>query len=154
MARDMREILADVVASRPAMQIENVNTNGDVSFLTGLTDIGLRRSDIDNPFVMSRFFVNFIGELIVRSHIDKFSEILTGLDAKLYDKIILSSRHTDFGMGVDNDKNIVRFMMHISLVQQILSEDFDRIIADDWENPEDDEQPNSEESHSSEEPNV
>jgi hypothetical protein len=124
----MREILAKVVKSGAKIKVEDVSPNGDVVFSANLDDLGITRGDLKHPILKTRFFVNFVGELFVRTNADTFISILTGFDQKLYDKIICNCKHTDFGMSVNNAERLAKWQMHISLVQQILIEDFDRVI--------------------------
>lgn len=124
----IREALVRVVQSSPKIEIESVHPNGDVMFKVNLKDLGLFKPDFEHPFMRTRFFVNFVGEFLVRSNVSIFADILTGLDPSLYNKIVSGCKHTDFGMFVDKGKKTAKWQMHISLVQQILTEDFDRIL--------------------------
>ena len=124
----MREILAKVVESGAKIKVEDVSPNGDVIFSASLDDLGITRDDLKHPILRTRFFVNFVGEFFVRNNVETFAGILTGFDPKLYDKIICNCKHTDFGMSVNNAERLARWQMHISLVQQILTEDYDRVL--------------------------
>jgi len=124
----MRDILSKVVKSAAKIRVEDVSPNGDVVFSANLDDLGITQNDLKHPILRTRFFVNFVGELFVRNNVETFAGILTGFDPKLYDKIICNCKHTDFGMSVNNAERLARWQMHISLVQQILTEDYDRVL--------------------------
>jgi len=124
----IKEALVRVIQSTPKIEIESVHPNGDVMFKVNLKDLGLFKQDFECPFVRTRFFVNFVGEFLVRSNVPVFADILTGLDPSMYNKIVSGCKHTDFGMFLDKNKKTAKWQMHISLVQQILTEDFDRIL--------------------------
>jgi hypothetical protein len=61
---------------------------------------------------------------------DKFAEILTGLDPSLYERIVNNSKHTAFGMMVNHQDGIFKFQMHLSLIEQIMTEQQEKIIDD------------------------
>lgn len=95
-----------------------------------LKDCSLDKSDCSSPIMRTRFLVDFIGELLVRDNIGRFASILTGLDPALYQKMICTSRHTDFGMMIDHKFTTMTFQMHMSLVQEILTEEFGKVSGD------------------------
>ena len=107
--------------------MDAVQANGDVAFHVSLNDCSLDKKDCLNPIMRTRFFVDFIGEFLVRENIESFANILTGLDNALYQKMICTCRHTDFGMIIDQEITIMTFQMHMSLVQEILTEEFGTI---------------------------
>jgi len=124
--KNTNKIFQSIVSSKPKITIDGVQANGDVAFHVIMKDCSLEKADFVNPITKTRFFTNFVGELLVRENIQKFSVILTGLDHSLYQKLICTSRHTDFGMIIDHKWSIITFQMHLSLVQDILTEDFGR----------------------------
>lgn len=124
----IREILSRILVSKVKIKVEDINPNGDMVFSAHFNDIGISPVDLKHPIMRTRFFVNFVGELLVRCNANELVSILVGFDAKLYDKIIGGCKHTDFGMFVDNASSLIKWQMHISHVQQILTEDFGRIL--------------------------
>jgi hypothetical protein len=151
MSNIIRDLFVKILKSEPEISIEDVSPNGDVIFSATIGDLGLSQDDLKQPIMRSRFFVNFIGELFVRGNISLFADILTGFDPGMYEKIICNCRHTDFGMYIDNTHKLVKWQMHISLVQQILTEDFDRVLDEIPEIEEEEEEVDEEEEISSEE---
>ena len=125
--KNVREIVVAMALSKPELTIDAVCPDGDVAFHINLKDCDLNKDDCSSPVMRTRFLVNFLGELFVRENIDKFATILTGLDPALYQKMVCTCRHTDFGMEVDFKITMLTFRMHISLVQEILTEEFGRI---------------------------
>lgn len=127
--RTTREILRAILASPPPkITIDAVQADGDVAFHLLLKDCALLKEDFANPITKTHFFSNFVGELLVRENIQKFAVILTGLDQSLYQKLICTSSHSAFGMGIDHKWTTMTFQLHLSLVQEILTEDFARQI--------------------------
>jgi len=120
------KIIAAIASSSPKVFIDSVKMNGDLLFHVMTKDCLLTKEDCSHRIIKTKFFVNFIGEFLVRSHIREFSRILTGLDSSLYEKMVCEYRHADFGMIVDNECSVLSFMMHISLVQEIVIEEFSR----------------------------
>jgi len=120
-----REIVSAIVAAKPQrITIDAVHPNGDVLFHVSLKDCGLDKDVCACPTTHKRFFVNFVGELLVRENIEKFAEILWGLDPALERKMVYSFNHTDFGMTIDHKMTAMTFQMHLSLVREITTELF------------------------------
>jgi hypothetical protein len=130
--KNTREIFIAIASSKPKVVIDAVQANGDVSFHIKIKECSLDKVDLQNPIVSTPFFVNFLGELLVRENVNKFAEILVGLDTGLYNKMVCSSSHTDFGMLVDHKISTITMQMHISLVQEIMTE-FDNSARSDME---------------------
>ena len=124
--KNLQDIVLSITAANPKLTIDSVQADGDVLFHISLKECGLNKDDCLNPIMYTRFFVNFIGELLVRTNILEFSSILTGLDHALYKKMVNSCEHRDFGMVVNQKLSIMTFQMHISLVQEILTEEFSK----------------------------
>jgi len=128
MINSIKDIFSKVLKGDMSVTIDNISPDGDVTFIVSLEKLGLRPVDMVSPMVKTRFFVNFVGEILVRSNISMFADILTGFDPSLYEKIICNSKHEDFGMYLDRKSSLAKWQMHISLVQQILTEDYDRVM--------------------------
>jgi hypothetical protein len=127
----VRDIFVRVLKSKPKLSLEQVQHNGDILFSVQIKDLGIDPAELAHPIFRTRFFVNFVGELLVRCNVEVFAHILTNLDSGMYDKIICGCKHTDFGMYIDTKHCVARWQMHISLIQQILTEDFDRILDEE-----------------------
>jgi hypothetical protein len=122
--------IGEALASVSKIDIDAVQTDGDVLFHINLKDCKLTKEDYLNPCLSKRFFINFIGEILVRDNISRFATILTGLDPTLYLKMVGGCGHEDFGMYVDKNISIMTFQMHISLAQEILTEEFSNLSDD------------------------
>lgn len=110
--------------------IDAVQFDGDIAFHIPLKDCLLSKTDFSNPIMGTKFLVNFIGELLVRENIKLFASIITELDAALYHKMVCTCYHKDFGMSINQKQSVMTFLMHISLVQEILTEEFTKITGD------------------------
>ena len=161
--KNTREIVTAIMSSKQKITIDAVQVEGDVAFHVSLKDCGLDKDVCSSPTLRKRFFVNFVGELLVRENIQKFAEILYGLDPALYSKMVCSCKHTDFGMVIDHKMSMMTFQMHLSLVQEIITE-FDQTGQDkpqqpsgttmddfDFSRPKDRDKPPPEDEQSSEE---
>jgi hypothetical protein len=117
-----------VLKSNPKASIEDIRPDGDVIFSVPLSKLGLNAGILsDNMLTGTDFFCNFVGEFIVRKNVNEFAEVLFSVDPKSYEEIVCSEEHTGFGTIVSKN-SIMRFSMHISLVQRILIEDFKKIL--------------------------
>ena len=117
------KVFTKIVQSDPKVTIEGMREDGDVVFGVTITDLGLKQDSISANIVTDTdFFNNFVGEYIVRKNIDQFAEILFSIDQRAYEHVVCANEHTDFGLVVSKDS--IKFSMHISLVQRILTEDF------------------------------
>ena len=107
--------------------IEKCNDEGEVKFEVPIRALGLSYENYDKyrPELVSRYAANVIGELLVRENIDKFVRILTELKDD-YMPIVNKWKHKDFGLFTVRDK--FHFVFHISLIQNILTEEIKRIV--------------------------
>lgn len=119
-----RELLQAVVSSTPRITIDAVQADGNVAFHVLLRDCSLTEEDCSAPVMGTAFFVNFMGEFLVRENIYKFAVILTGLDQGLCRKLVENAQHSDFGMVIDKKWTTMTFQMHLSLVRNIVTEMF------------------------------
>ena len=122
---ETRDLLARVVSVKPDIKVEDTRMDGDVIFSVKLADLGMMHSDFSSQIMRTRFFINFVGELLVRENIEIFVETLQGLDEKMYEDMVCCQQHTDFGMVIDHDEGLLRFTMHLSLADSIYRERFD-----------------------------
>ncbi len=119
-----RELLQAVVSSTPRITIDAVQADGNVAFHVLLRNCSLTKEDCSAPVMETAFFVNFMGEFLVRENIYKFAAILAGLDQGLYKKLVENAKHSDFGMVIDKKWTTMTFQMHLSLVKNIVTEMF------------------------------
>jgi hypothetical protein len=121
------KVFTKIVQSEPKVVIDELRDDGDIVFSVSMADLGLKQDSISGNVVTDTdFFNNFVGEYVVRKNIDQFAEILFRIDPRAYEAVVCSNEHTDFGMVVSKD--VIRFSMHVSLVQKILTEDFRKTI--------------------------
>lgn len=120
-----RELFHKFIVSHPEIKIESI-AGGDVCFSVAIKDIGLNYQDIRrlSSEIYSYLTVNFIGELLVRENIDRFGNILININKDKYAEFVNSCEHKKFGLKIV--KNRFHLYFHISLVQNILTEDFRR----------------------------
>jgi len=125
-----RELLAIVLNNKiPHIQfITEIDKQGDILFNINLEDVGLTRDIIVkyNKEIFSNMFADLLGELLVRENIQDFAIKLTKLDCDYYLEALSHKNHVRFGMKID--KGFMVFRFHISLLQNILTEDFKAII--------------------------
>lgn len=122
--KNIKEIITSIISSDPKPIINVVQADGDVTFHIKLKECNISKEDCTNSLLFTRFFVNFIGEFLVRQNIDIFASILIGLDHALYQKMVCTCSHHDFGMIIGPKFSTMLFQMHISLAQSILTEEF------------------------------
>jgi len=123
----LKEILSKIINSDPEVAILNsINEDGDVQFEVSLRSVNVS-AEIINKYrseISTDFAANFIGEFIVRENVNKFVGILTGLRGN-YASIVNKFEHRRFGMKIFCNKFV--FTFHVSLLQNILFEDFKRV---------------------------
>jgi len=124
------KLLARISNSEAIVVVDGgVDKNGDVHFSIPMRQAGLSRPVWSRtPIVRTPFFVNLLGEILVRKNIGMFSKLLTDIPPDSYDKLVNCFKHRHFGMDID-ENDILRFQFHISLVQKILTEDVADIFA-------------------------
>jgi hypothetical protein len=121
------ELFKKVIESKVNIEIEKVSPDGEVTFFVGLHEFGLTKEKIFQTHIGdTKFFANFAGEYIIRKNIDLFAGIMSGLDSKVYNNVVTAYTHENFGMFVSKDK--IKFLFHISLLEDILNEDISRIL--------------------------
>jgi hypothetical protein len=118
-----RELFGKIIVS-PSYEIniiEKCNEEGDVIFEVPMKSIGIPYDVLVDykDEIISDWFANFIGELLIRENINKFAKIITELGDDYFKKVN-GSNHVRFGNRLWKDKFI--FTFHISLVQKILTE--------------------------------
>lgn len=108
--------------------IEKCNDDGDIVFEVPMKSVGITYSDLAyyKEEISSEFFVNFMGELVVRENMDKFAGLVTELKEGYLERVN-KYIHRKFGMRICKDKFLLRF--HASLIQSILTEDFRKTMV-------------------------
>jgi len=120
-----RELLSLIIKSSPKIiSVTNCSEDGDMTFTISLKELGLSSDDFSkyHKEFFSNFTVDFLGELLIRENLQKFVTHLTGLKTNYYMNAVSRSIHKRFGMKIE--KGLMTFYFHISLVQDILTEDF------------------------------
>ena len=123
-----RNLLNFIMLNPPPVEIIEIKNDGDIIFSILTADIGLSFGNYIKykTEILSSFFANFLGELLVRENIDQFTPILTNIKDEKYLSTVNGYTHTKFGIKIFQDKFI--FTFHMSLLQSILTEDFKKHI--------------------------
>jgi hypothetical protein len=121
-------LLGRVLKAEATIAYEGMSPEGDFMFSVPLRDLGLNRAAMArSPATRTSFFVNMVGEVLVRKNIAVFADALEKLNPQDYDRLVNCYRYRHCGMRVEeNDR--VRFQFHSSLVQQILTEDLEGVV--------------------------
>lgn len=124
------ELLRIVLANNSEIKILNnkCNEEGDIEFEVPLYSIGLNYGKLQQykSDISATFMINFLGELFVREHMEKFVNILTELRGN-YLARVNKYEHRKFGMRLASDKLI--FSFHSSLIQNILTSDLKQFFC-------------------------
>jgi hypothetical protein len=124
------EVFLHVLKSKPKIDIVHFSKSaGDIAISVRQEDILSEKYLKEKNFIIrTKFFANFIGELLVRQNIEKFINLLVKIDANSYNKVVCGFNHRNFGMSSCDRNNAFKFQFHISLIQDILTEDINRMI--------------------------
>ena len=96
---------------------------GDIVFWIPMRDVGLFHASVTRaPMAWTGFFLDLVGEILVRKNIAQFAEMLATIEPGSYDRLVNSFKHRKFGLTIEDSKEL-RFQFHISLIQWILTED-------------------------------
>lgn len=113
---------------KPVVKMLSVSHEGDATFSVDLKQFGLKIKDFGQDRIYeSSFFVNFLGEYLVRKNMDIFANLITDLPFTDYENVVCGYTHSDFGV-VYQDDNTLHFTMHLSLVQNIMTEELKKIV--------------------------
>ena len=108
----------------------DVSKDGDIVISLLQKSMGLTDEDMKKyPVLRSNYFANFVGEHLVRRHIGKFLKMLLKIDSSEYRGTVCGFNHKNFGMFVCSKSKTIKFQFHISLIQNILTEDLNNIIS-------------------------
>jgi hypothetical protein len=106
---------------------ENKTLNGWVSFSISLKDLGFTIKDVKfkyNKEFFSHFIIDFIGEILIRTNANIFIDEIFTVDENEYLSMVSKERHKRFGATLDETSQTVIFSFHVSLLQNMLTEDF------------------------------
>lgn len=125
----LRKLLGIILAA-PSPQLRKITEcdgDGEIKFSVLIEDIGLTMDEFKEfrHEVFSSMFVETLGELLIRENMDDFMDHLTSLPAEEYDDLF--SRHNHFCFGMKIYRGRLEFAFHISLIRNILTEDFKNI---------------------------
>lgn len=126
---EYRDLFLAVIQNKPViddivvLRDSEGHFGGNISFSFALRDIGLSESNIylNKQELSSKFFLSFLGELLVRENINEFMEKLSGVDIEEY-LGTSNRRHEKFGMRKIEGKLTLTF--HISLLKDLIAEEF------------------------------
>ena len=122
-------LLARILRCNPPIGCEAMSRDGDVEITVPLRSLGMCRNKMaKTPLTRTTFFINFLGEILVRKNIGVFAKMLDEIDAKQYDSTVNCYKHRHFGMYLD-EHEVLRFQFHISLAQRILTEEMSDIFT-------------------------
>jgi len=128
-SRKFRKLFGLILNSTPILSsISDCDKDGEIKFSVLLKEIGVSYEDIKEfkNVMLSNFFADFLGELLVRENINSFVKKMTAINSKRMSDLLHISSHLRFGMKLYGDR--LEFAFHISLLQNILTEDFKRQI--------------------------
>ena len=121
-------LLARIMKAEGAISIKEVCPNGDILFCVPLREAGVRRGAlIQYSLTYSTFFVDLIGEVLVRKNIHRFAELLKKKSPFDYHQTVNKFQHRHFGLFVD-EQDVAHIRFHSSLIQQIMVEDLDSVL--------------------------
>jgi len=120
-----RKLLSLLVRAAPSIrEIGEWDDNGFITFSVRAKDMGLTDTDYSMYIneIFSYFIIDALGELILRENISVFADKLKELDVNDYMTAISEEEHGHIGMESKQGKFI--FTFHISLLRNILTENF------------------------------
>lgn len=124
----LRELMKAIFSAEPSIKIleGGCDAEGDIHFEVLTDSLGIDYNNLlkYKPEISSDFFVNFIGEYLVRENMEAFVKVAENLKDS-YHSVVNKYEHKKFGMKIQRGKLI--FIFHISLIQGILTEDFKRV---------------------------
>jgi hypothetical protein len=123
----LRSLLNLVLNSTPSLlNISNCDKNGEITFSVLLKEVNLTYEDIKEfkDEIFSNYFADLLGELLVRENINSFAEKITDIDSSCINTLLNTNSHFRFGMKTFGDR--FEFAFHVTLLQNILTEDFKR----------------------------
>ena len=121
---DENSIFSRILESSASIKILNLKTDGDFVFSVKISALGVTPEELERePIAQTVFFANFTGELLVRRNLQSFVTMLDQLGQKVYDQMVNHYQHKHFGMRRLPEDDVIRFVFHSSLIQDILTED-------------------------------
>ena len=121
-------LFARVVKANPAITYVGMSQEGDIQFQVPLQSLGLKRTLLSRiSLLRTKFFVDWVGEVLLRQNLALFADALERLPAPDYDRAIHGFTHRHFGMMID-ENGVVQFQFHASLIQRILVEEWSEVL--------------------------
>lgn len=119
-----------VLKTNPKIEMLSFSKEGgDITISVKQEDVLAKKYiNSDDYIIKTKFFANFVGELLVRQNIDKFINLLVKIDSEHYDKLVCGFYHKNFGMYIVPEDKTLRFQFHISLIQDILTENINCLV--------------------------
>jgi len=107
--------------------VKTASTDGDVIFSVCFQELGIAESDVAlvRRALRDRFYVDFVGELLLRLHFQSFLEWLGQND--FYEMATKMARHRHFGVAIQHGKLFFRF--HCSLLVETTNSGLRDILA-------------------------
>jgi len=124
------DLIAQIMAASSTPQITDIktaSTDGDVIFSVCFQDLGIAENEVSlvRRAFKDRFYVDFVGELLLRRHYQPFLEWLGGND--FYEIASKMARHRHFGVAIQNGRLYFRF--HCSLLVETTNSGLRDILA-------------------------
>jgi len=98
--------------------------NGYLSVVVSMHSINLTPKDFYkyNKELFSKFIADFLGELVIRHNMKYFFDAIVKQGNYLCNPYVINQKHTHFGLKIDNSNENLIFILHVSLIQRILTE--------------------------------
>jgi len=125
----IKKLICQILSSDSQIKItEECNDNGDIKFEVSTRSLGLNTESIFKyeKELNTEFMANFLGEIFIREHIDRFVKILTKIKLDYLCKVN-KFQHKKFGMSIYSEKIV--FIFHASLLQNILTENLKKNLG-------------------------
>ena len=128
-----RSVLSRIINAKPCVRNIEWLSNADGSitgrilFSIGVEDAGFTMADVQKRYnrqIFSNFVADFMGQLILRDNISRFTNEMMAMQADVFTQAVGSCTHQRFGMSLDIEKHELIFSFHVSLLTEILTEEF------------------------------
>jgi len=126
----MNAIMRMLKEKTPIQIIFKGDWAGFIVFAVRYSDLGLSQKTLVHPFYKEKSFINFIGSLLLRQHMNMFADRL--LSKKNYNSLVKSRRHRNFKLVKSyrysgsrlrlKNNHMLNFRFHISLFNRLLRE--------------------------------
>ena len=113
------DVAENVITGRTSIRVDRYNMEGDVVFSVPIRELGrphIKRLQL-RKLLGDRLYCDFLGELLLRRHVEKFLEYVCGKE--LYEVHVHSAVHEHFGAGTDMERAF--FIFHVSKLSAVAS---------------------------------